>query len=879
MSSTTYNSYGDVASSTDALSRTTSFTHNKRRQLLTTKFPSISGELAAEVTQSYDNEGMPSVSTDANGNVASQTYSATAKPLVSTAPVIPVQDGGSLNNTLTKAYDTRDMPISSINSLAHTSGTTYDFASRVIESKDPLNRTSTISYNENSLPVATTDPLARTNQIVYTARSEANLLRDGLNKDTASTFDKNGNLLTRLNRRGKTHSYIYDAANRLTTSTTPTGKVTLMSYFKNDLPQTITEPSGQVTTLAYDSRIRLQTKTDPVGSISYGYNSAGELLTVTEGTAVFTRTYDARGRLKTYTNADGDLIQYNYDSNNNLTRLTYPDGKQVNYTYNARNLLTSVTDWASRVTSYQYDRIGRLVGVTRPNNTSCTMSYDAASQLLWKKEIANGRIISYLNFQYDAAGQIKKKLRAPLVNSGWQQPSFTATYDDDNRLVTINGTTIIHDADGNMTNGPIKGSTGVLPVFINLTYNSRNRLTNVAGISYTYDAEGHRRTIIDSSGTTSDTIDAASSKLLVRTAPGGVKTYYVYGIGLLYEANAAGQTKTYHFDQVGSTIARTNDAGVIIGQAEYSAYGALFWKTGDMATPFLYNGQAGVQTDANGLLNMRARYYSPYLMRFLNADPSGFGGGPNWFAYADGNPLSLSDPFGLTATDRIFGGLKAVGGGVEVAAGITFGAATSWTGIGAVAGGAVALHGADTFQSGIRQAWTGNPTDSFTSAGLQAVGMSQNAANLTDTGIGILGSFGASGATGALRTAGGLTHLTNDANAGRIMYVGELAGNNYAGPLANAGKSGWGVTAATGLSPGVYASVDVPAAAASAFSPIRGIGPITSWQAMTGQVYTANGTLSLSSGAFSRAGTNLGQATFYGLDAGINGARIAGSIK
>lgn len=34
-------------------------------------------------------------------------------------------------------------------------------------------------------------------------------------------------------------------------------------------------------------------------------------------------------------------------------------------------------------------------------------------------------------------------------------------------------------------------------------------------------------------------------------------------------------------------------------------------------------------------------------MRFLNSDPSGFSGGSNWFTYADGNPISLSDPFGL----------------------------------------------------------------------------------------------------------------------------------------------------------------------------------------------------------------------------------------
>jgi RHS repeat-associated protein len=123
------------------------------------------------------------------------------------------------------------------------------------------------------------------------------------------------------------------------------------------------------------------------------------------------------------------------------------------------------------------------------------------------------------------------------------------------------------------------------------------------------------------------------------------------GLGLLCEVNQAEQTKTYHYDQVGSTILRTDDSGTVIGKAEYSAYGIRFWQQGDMATPFLYNGQWGVTTENNGLLHMRARYYSPYLMRFLNADPIGFSGGSNWFVYADGNPISMSDPFGLCAID------------------------------------------------------------------------------------------------------------------------------------------------------------------------------------------------------------------------------------
>jgi hypothetical protein len=45
---------------------------------------------------------------------------------------------------------------------------------------------------------------------------------------------------------------------------------------------------------------------------------------------------------------------------------------------------------------------------------------------------------------------------------------------------------------------------------------------------------------------------------------------------------------------------------------------------------------------------MRNRYYNPRIMRFCNADPIGFGGGPNWYAYAGNNPVSNTDPSGLT---------------------------------------------------------------------------------------------------------------------------------------------------------------------------------------------------------------------------------------
>lgn len=646
----TYNAYGDVETETDALGRETSHTYNKRRQLRTTTLPPVPGEPAATFEITYDNEGMPENEVDARLNTTSHTYSPTGNPLTTRLPAIPVAGGSSLANVLTTTYNSRDLKDTSFNSVDHTTTFIHDEAGRLTEVHDPLTHTTRTGYDSDSRPNSRTNGLNHSTTCDYTPRGELWNTWDALTKNTRATYDENGNPKERRNRRGHTHTTLYDAANRLHTSSTPTGKTTTTEYYGNNLIHTITEPSTQITTLTYDDHVRLWTKADPVGTITYGYTDAGELWTVTEGTAVIRRTYDERGRLKTFTSADGDLIQYRYDANNNLTRLTYPPdtthptGKQVNYTYNARNLLETVTDWSNRVTTYQYDRLGRLTGIIRPNHTSAALAHDAANQLTSIRESAGGKLFSYLGFTHDAAGQIKSRFQAPLVTKPWQHPAFAATYDNDNRLETVNNATVIHDPDGNMTYGPIRPDSGN----INLTYNSRNQLTNAAGISYTYDSEGRRRTLTDTSGSTRDVIEAGG-KLLIRHHADTTQTWYVYGLGLLYEADEADATKTYHFDQVGSTIARTNDAGSVIGRAAYSAYGLIMSKDGDMATPFLYNGQEGVQTDSNGLLNMRARYYSPYLMRFLNSDPSGFSGGSNWFAYADGNPISLSDPFGLCA--------------------------------------------------------------------------------------------------------------------------------------------------------------------------------------------------------------------------------------
>ena len=228
------------------------------------------------------------------------------------------------------------------------------------------------------------------------------------------------------------------------------------------------------------------------------------------------------------------------------------------------------------------------------------------------------------------------------------------TYDDDNRLATINGSSVTSDLDGNLTSAPLTNGAFAAQIF-----DARNRLITIGGTSSTspttnaYDALNNR--IGQTYGTNSVSYvvnpNAALPQVLMRIK-NGVTNYYIYGAGLLYqvtETATATNTLTYHYDYRGSTIALTDGNGNVTDRIEYSAYGLTTYRTGTNDMPFLFNGRYGVQTDPDGLLYMQARNYNPYLCRFLSSDPSGFSGGLNLYAFCNGNPVSYLDPFGLGA--------------------------------------------------------------------------------------------------------------------------------------------------------------------------------------------------------------------------------------
>jgi RHS repeat-associated protein len=60
-----------------------------------------------------------------------------------------------------------------------------------------------------------------------------------------------------------------------------------------------------------------------------------------------------------------------------------------------------------------------------------------------------------------------------------------------------------------------------------------------------------------------------------------------------------------------------------------------------------YGGLVDGMRDASGQMYMRNRYYDPATGQFTQTDPIGLAGGLNAYGFADGDPVSYSDPYGL----------------------------------------------------------------------------------------------------------------------------------------------------------------------------------------------------------------------------------------
>ena len=664
----TYDKFGNRLTATDPKGNVTSYTYDANNNLLTVKDAlnhvttysynclnqciSVKDAANNEIRYGYDALGRRTTVTDARGNVFTTFY--------------------DNNGNVVKTTDANGVVISE---------TVYNSLNKPLTVIDAMGKTTTYTYNALGNVASVTDSLNHRTEFSYDSLGRNTAVLDAANGTSTATYDYLGNVTRLAGPLGGATTYTYDNMGRLTSESTVSGGSKSYEYNALNVRSKVTNARNIPHQIDYDIKGRIVNYTSPKGVLNYTYDANDNVLTVAIGDDTITRSYDELNRVTSYTDTYGKTIGYEYNSIGKLSKLTYPDNTSVTYEYDANHNLIKVTDWKNRVTTYTYDANNRLTGITKPDGSVTTTVYDTKQRVTSTvTETAGGVIITGFEYVYDdlsrvveekrldkntkfcytydnlnrVTSRIAKKLddnsvistetfsydAAGNIIGGSADDTFV--YDTNNRLMSFNGNAVSYDLDGNMlSNGSLS-----------CTYDSENKLTSAGGHTYTYNAEDVRIRNLCADADTTYTYDTNCqlSKLLCKTT-NGIVTKYVYGRGLIGEEKYR-QFKTYHFDSRGSTVAITDESGNVTDTFAYDTYGKLISRTGSNFVIFGYNGRDGVVTDKNGLIYMRARYYSPEMKRFINAD---IVKGKltnaitlNRFAYANGNPVSFVDPFGLS---------------------------------------------------------------------------------------------------------------------------------------------------------------------------------------------------------------------------------------
>jgi len=124
----------------------------------------------------------------------------------------------------------------------------------------------------------------------------------------------------------------------------------------------------------------------------------------------------------------------------------------------------------------------------------------------------------------------------------------------------------------------------------------------------------------------------------------------------LVETRTRGRDKTpkqfirYQFgNHLGSSTLELDEQARIISYEEYTPFGTTSYQAvcSQTESPKRYRYSGKERDDSTGLYYYGARYYAPWLGRWLSPDPAGTAGGINLYMFVSGNPIRFIDAVGF----------------------------------------------------------------------------------------------------------------------------------------------------------------------------------------------------------------------------------------
>ena len=221
-----------------------------------------------------------------------------------------------------------------------------------------------------------------------------------------------------------------------------------------------------------------------------------------------------------------------------------------------------------------------------------------------------------------------------------------AVVDTANRVRSFDGYTLTYDNDGNVTS---KSKPGVWNE--TFTWNALGQLVQVVtnGVTTTLGYDGWGRRVRKTVGTTRTDYVLDGHHVIAEVSGAGslLRSYAYYpGVDRPHSVKMGDSLYYYVSEAPGHVSGVVNASNVLVNRYEYTAFGEAITTTEGVAQPLRFG--AREYDSETKLYFHRARYYDPQLGRFISEDPIGLNGGINAYVFAANDPITLTDPYGLS---------------------------------------------------------------------------------------------------------------------------------------------------------------------------------------------------------------------------------------